>query len=157
MIEGLVVGVVSGVISGVLVALFLAALKLLRHDRLELIHVSPERAELINFGWRPVVIGGTWRPGEGELLFRPDGYRGGTSGFYIPAFKSITLGTAYFTPGQIMDITYKQVWWTIGKRGEARRAGLENLNCDPAKYVAGGELPKGWKLKQVLYQGYKSW
>ena len=66
-------------------------------------------AELMNFGQRLIVIRGTWRLGEGHLLFRPDGYRGGTSGFYIPAFKSVALGTPYFTPGQIMDITYKQV------------------------------------------------
>lgn len=109
MVENLVLGIVSGLISGFIVAVASWLFSYWHKAPLELIHIAERRAVLRNNRLRPVVIGGAWALGIGDVLFRPDGFRGGKGGFYIAGFGEFIVGTNHIAPGQSAEIVYRHV------------------------------------------------
>lgn len=83
MIENLVLGIVSGLISGLIVAFLLWLYSFLSKPQLELFRVVTECATLKNNRLRAVIIGGASEQGNVCVLYRSDGFREGTGGFYI--------------------------------------------------------------------------
>lgn len=151
MFENLIIGVVSGVISGLIVSFSLWLGSYYRKPRLELIHVAENRAVLKNNRLKAVVIGGTWELGNGSVLYRPDGHRGGEGGFYIPRYGEFVVGTRNFLPGQTVDVVYKYV---NSKKGPAEITQIEESNVFEASVVAvNQEQYPEWRVDQVLLKG----
>ncbi|AEG83394.1 hypothetical protein [Corynebacterium ulcerans] len=152
MIENLLIGVVSGVISGFIVAACFWFASYKRKPPLELIHVAENRAVLKNNRLRPVVVGGAWEMGNGNVFYRPDGFRGGDGGFYIPRFGEFIVGTTHFKPGQTADIAYKYV---NHEKDPTKRIWLEESNTiDVSEVVIHPKKYPDWKLDRVLLKGF---
>lgn len=151
MLENLAIGVVSGVISGLIVSVALGLWGYFRRPPLELIHVAEQRAVLKNNRYKAVVIGGAWEFDNGNVLYRPDGFRGGEGGFYIPKFGEFVVGTSYFAPGQTADIAYKYV---KSEKDSVKRIHLEETNVVEASQVVNNpnEYPE-WRLAHVTLKG----
>lgn len=148
MIENLVIGVISGFISGLMVAFSLWLGSYYRKPRLELIHVAENRAVLKNNRLRAVVIGGAWELGNGNVLFRPDGFRGGEGGFYIPRFGEFTAGTSHFGPGQTADVVYKYV---KSAKGSTKVIQVEESNViEASEVVVNQERYPEWRIERVV-------
>lgn len=151
MLESLLTGLVSGIISGLIVAALLWLLNHLRKPPLELVHLSEHRALLKNNQLRPVVIGGSWELCNGSVLYRPDGFRGGTGGFYIPRLAEIVVGTRYFAPGQTADIAYRPV---KRPRNPDEIIRLEEANIvDVSAIASQPEDFPGWRIERVPLRG----
>lgn len=151
MIENLLIGIVSGVFSGLIVSFAIWLWGYLRKPPLELIYAGAQRAVLKNNRLRPVVIGGTWELGNGNVLYRPDGFRGGTGGFYIPRLGQFVVGTSHFGPGQTADIAYKYV---KPPKDSGARIRLEESNKVEASEVAiNPEKYPEWLLARVIQKG----
>lgn len=151
MIENLLIGILSGVISGLIVSCSIWLLGYLRKPPLELVFAGDQRAVLKNNRLRPVVIGGAWEFENGDVLYRPDGFRGGNGGFYIPRLGQFVVGTSHFGPGQTADVAYKYV---KSPRDSDARIRLEESNKVEASEVAiNPEKYPEWLLARVILNG----
>lgn len=152
-IENLVLGIVSGVISGLIVALLFWLHSFLSKPPLELFHVGHERAVLRNNRLRAVVIGGSWELCNGSVLYRPDGFRGGTGGFYIEPLGQIVVGTKNFAPGQTADLAVKYVRQVDD--GVERHRLEESCIVEPTEILSHPEKYPDWDLLRVLHKGVR--
>lgn len=146
------VGIISGIISGLIVAIIIETLRQIRRPRLELKFLGEGRAALTNTTWYPTVIGGTWLFEHGPCLYRPDGHRGGESGFFLRPFGTMIVGTDHFRPGQVAEISYKRAaLWPKGFT-DAERREMEEWTCPPADYISNNKpLPKGWTISPLRF------
>lgn len=134
--------VVTGIFSGIVVAVALWFFSTLRKPTLELFYVGPQRAVIRNNRFRAVLLAGAWEIENGEVFFRPDGFRGGTGSFYIPRYGEIIVGTSYFSPGQTANGAYKYVKNT---RKVSKRISLEKENnVDVSQVVMSPENFPKW-------------
>ncbi|MDY2979899.1 MAG: hypothetical protein SOR94_07720 [Lawsonella sp.] len=151
MIGNLVIGVISGVISGLIVSFSLWLWNYWRKPPLELVHITKNRAVLKNNRLRAVVIGGTWEMGNGSVLYRADGFRGGEGGFYIKKFGEFVVGTTYFLPGQTADIVYKYI---KNEKDPAKVIQIEHSNVANASEIAlNQDQYPAWKVARVTLKG----
>lgn len=140
----------AGVVSGIVVAIALWFFRVWRKPALELFHVGPQRAVIRNNRFRAVLLAGAWEFGNGEVFFRPDGFRGGNGSFYIPRYGEIIVGTSYFAPGQTADAAYKHVKNT---RKISKRISLEEENkVDVSQVVVSPEQFPEWKLITLSFK-----
>lgn len=142
--------VVTGIFSGIVVAVALWFFSSLRKPTLELFYVGPQRAVIRNNRFRAVLLAGAWEIGNGEVFFRPDGFRGGNGSFYIPRYGEIIVGTSYFAPGQTADAAYKHVKNT---RKVSKQISLEEENkVDVSQVVVSPEQFPKWKLITLSFK-----
>lgn len=152
MIQNFCIGVFSGILSGLLVAFHLWLWGYFRRAPLELFYVAENRAVLKNNRLRPVVVGGAWEFGNGSVFFRPDGFRGGEGGFYIPRLGEFVVGTSYFGAGQTAEVAYKYV---RTQKNLGKRIQLEERNVVDASEVAVyPEKYPQWSLLTVTMKGF---
>lgn len=150
-IENLVIGVISGVISGLMVAFSLWIGSYYRKPRLELIHVAENRAVLKNNRPKAVAIGGGWELENGNVFFRPDGFRGGEGGFYIPRLGEFVVGTSYFRAGQTADVVYRYV---KNVKGSQEVILIEESNIVEASEVVNHpEQYPQWQVGRISLKG----
>lgn len=150
MFVNFITGVVSGIISGFLVAIALWTFDSLRKPDLELHYLGPQRAVIKNNRFKAVVIGGAWAFGNGEVFYRPDGFRGGTRGFYIPRYGDFIVGTSHFGPGQTADVAYTRVRNTSDFQ---ERVWLEeNFQVEVPDVVTKPSKFPEWKLARLAFK-----
>lgn len=150
MFVNLITGVVSGIISGFLVAIALWIFHNLRKPDLELCYLGSERAVIKNNRFKAVVIGGAWEFDNGEVFYRPDGFRGDTRGFYIPRYGDFIVGTLHFGPGQTADVAYRRVRNTNDFPERVRLE--EKFQVDVSNVVMEPEKFPGWKLTRLTFK-----
>lgn len=150
MLLNLITGVVSGIFSGFLVAIALWAFDNLRKPGLELYYLGSQRAIIKNNRFKAVVIGGAWEFGNGEVFFRPDGFRGGTRGFYIPRYGDFMVGTSHFGPGQTADVAYRRVKNTNDFQERVRLE--EKFQVEVSDVFNEPEKFPEWKLARLTFK-----
>ena len=150
MFLNLFTGVVSGIISGFLVAFAIWTLDNLRKPDLELHYLGSQRAVIKNNRFKAVVIGGAWEFENGEVFYRPDGFRGGTRGFYIPRYGDFIVGTSHFGPGQTADVAYKRVKNTNDFQERVRLE--EKFRVEVFDVISKPEKFPGWKLARLAFK-----
>lgn len=147
MSESLFVGIISGITSSIIVSLLLWMARHHRRPPVDLIHVAANRAMIRNNRCRPIIIGGAWELGNGNVLYRPDGFRGGAAGFYISGYSRFEVGTSRFNVGQTADICFKRVRVRDAFR---RRSELEQDNIiDVSTFVVNPKAHPEWKTARV--------
>ena len=150
MFVNLITGVVSGIISGFLVAIALWVFEHLRKPDIELHYLGSQRAVIKNNRFKAVVIGGAWEFENGEVFYRPDGFRGGTRGFYIPRYGDFIVGTSHFGPGQTADVAYKRVKNTNDFQERVRLE--EKFRVEVFDVISKPEKFPGWKLARLAFK-----
>ncbi|MDU3164801.1 MAG: hypothetical protein E7K06_03465 [Corynebacterium sp.] len=150
MFVNLITGVVSGIISGFLVAIALWVFENLRKPDIELHYLGSQRAVIKNNRFKAVVIGGAWEFENGEVFYRPDGFRGGTRGFYIPRYGDFIVGTSHFGPGQTADVAYKRVKNTNDFQERVRLE--EKFRVEVFDVISKPEKFPGWKLARLAFK-----
>lgn len=141
---------ITGIFSGLVVAVALWFFSTLRKPALELFYVGPQRAVVRNNRFRPVLLAGAWEIGNGEVFFRPDGFRGGSGSFYIPRYGELIVGTSSFAPGQTASAAYKHVKST---RNVGKRISLEEENkVDVSQVVISPENFPDWTLIALSFK-----
>ena len=150
MFVNLITGVVSGIISGFLVAIALWVFENLRKPDIELHYLGSQRAVIKNNRFKAVVIGGAWEFENGEVFYRPDGFRGGTRGFYIPRYGDFIVGTLHFGPGQTADVAYKRVKNTNDFQERVRLE--EKFRVEVFDVISKPEKFPGWKLARLAFK-----
>ncbi|WP_145915030.1 hypothetical protein [Corynebacterium simulans] len=150
MFVNLITGVVSGIISGFLVAVALWRFDNLRKPDLELHYLGSQRAVIKNNRFKAVVIGGAWEFDNGEVFYRPDGFRGGTRGFYIPRYGDFIVGTSHFGPGQTADVAYTRVRNTNDFQERVRLE--EKFQVEVFDVVTEPEKFPDWKLARLAFK-----
>lgn len=150
MFVNLITGVVSGIISGFLVAIALWVFDNLRKPDLELHYLGSHRAVIKNNRFKAVVIGGAWELDNGEVFYRPDGFRGGTRGFYIPRYGDFLVGTSHFGPGQTADVAYRPVRNTNDLQERVRLE--EKFQVEVPDVVAEPDKFPEWKLARLAFK-----
>ncbi|KAB1550739.1 hypothetical protein [Corynebacterium sp. 321] len=148
--EALILGIISGVISGFLVSFSLWFADYLRRPPVELIYSGENRATLRNNRFRPVVVGGSWRPCGGSAIRRADGYRGGEGGFYIPRLGRTYVATEQFHPGETATVMYKYV---RTKKDQRSILTIEKKNImDVADAIGNPDQYPEWKYIETPLQ-----
>ena len=150
MFVNLITGVVSGIISGFLVAIALWVFENLRKPDIELHYLGSQRAVIKNNRFKAVVIGGAWEFENGEVFYRPDGFRGGSRGFYIPRYGDFIVGTSHFGPGQTADVAYKRVKNTNDFQERVRLE--EKFRVEVFDVISKPEKFPGWKLARLAFK-----
>ncbi|MGX4760708.1 hypothetical protein ACWJIK_01080 [Corynebacterium minutissimum] len=150
MLVNLIIGVVSGIISGFLVAIALWTFDNLRKPDLELHYLGPQRVVIKNNRFKAVVIGGAWEFDNGEVFYRPDGFRGGTRGFYIPRYGDFIVGTSHFGPGQTADVAYRRVRNTNDFQERVRLE--ETFQVEVSDVVLKPQKFPEWRLTRLAFK-----